>query len=143
MTDRASDTPRPDDSPAAPAAYQPYVPPVPTAPQAVMVPLGLSDPLRWLRLGWRDFLAAPGIGLFYGVCFWLMAVAKSSSLPAPARPCLRDFPIFVSSLSTCIKSSTDRFIRRWRRFLRGFAIIGKSRPQISSTTKSPKLVDLF
>ena len=74
MTDRASDTPRPDDSPAAPAAYQPYVPPVPTAPQAVMVPLGLSDPLRWLRLGWRDFLAAPGIGLFYGVCFWLMAV---------------------------------------------------------------------
>ena len=39
MTDRASDTPRPDDSPAAPAAYQPYVPPVPTAPQAVMVPL--------------------------------------------------------------------------------------------------------
>ena len=74
MTDRASDTPRPDDSPAAPAAYQPYVPPVSTAPQAVMVPLGLSDPLRWLRLGWRDFLAAPGIGLFYGVCFWLMAV---------------------------------------------------------------------
>ena len=74
MTDRASDTPRTDDSPAAPAAYQPYVPPVSTAPQAVMVPLGLSDPLRWLRLGWRDFLAAPGIGLFYGVCFWLMAV---------------------------------------------------------------------
>ena len=74
MTDRASDTPRPDDSPAAPAAYQPYVPPVSTAPQAVMVPLGLSDPLRWLRLGWRDFLAAPGIGLFYGVCLWLMAV---------------------------------------------------------------------
>ena len=25
-------------------------------------------------MGWRDFLAAPGIGLFYGVCFWLMAV---------------------------------------------------------------------
>ena len=46
MTDRASDTPRTDDSPAAPAAYQPYVPPVSTAPQAVMVPLGLSDPLR-------------------------------------------------------------------------------------------------
>ena len=59
---------------AAPApAYQPYVPPPVTTPQAIMVPLGLSDPLRWLGRGWRDFMAAPGIGLFYGVCFWLMA----------------------------------------------------------------------
>ncbi|HPZ58801.1 MAG TPA: DUF2189 domain-containing protein, partial [Ottowia sp.] len=38
-----------------------------------MVPLGLSDPLRWLGKGWRDFMAAPGIGIFYGICFWLMA----------------------------------------------------------------------
>ena len=59
---------------AAPApAYQPYVPPPVTTPQAIMVPLGLADPLRWLGRGWRDFMAAPGIGLFYGVCFWLMA----------------------------------------------------------------------
>jgi uncharacterized membrane protein len=31
-----------------------------------------DDPLRWLRLGWADFARAPGIGLFYGVCFAAM-----------------------------------------------------------------------
>ena len=68
------DTPSPSPAPAAPPpAYQPYVPPVSTAPMAVMVPLGLRDPLRWLRLGWQDFMAAPGIGIFYGLCFWAMA----------------------------------------------------------------------
>jgi len=25
-----------------------------------------TDPLRWLALGWRDFIRAPGIGVFYG-----------------------------------------------------------------------------
>jgi uncharacterized membrane protein len=35
-------------------------------------PLRLSDPLRWLALGWRDFRRAPGIGLFYGLAFMLM-----------------------------------------------------------------------
>jgi uncharacterized membrane protein len=43
----------------------------------------MSDPLRWLALGWRDFRRAPGIGLFYGSCFtvmgWaLLAVFESS-----------------------------------------------------------------
>lgn len=65
----------PDPDPGAPpAGYQPYVPPAPTAPQALMQPLGLADPLRWLRAGWHDLRAAPGIGLFYGACFWLMAL---------------------------------------------------------------------
>jgi uncharacterized membrane protein len=36
--------------------------------------LRLGDPLRWLRAGWLDLRAAPGISLFYGACFWLMAV---------------------------------------------------------------------
>ena len=35
-------------------------------------PLGFADPLRWLAAGWRDFLRAPGIGLFYGLCFMAM-----------------------------------------------------------------------
>lgn len=30
---------------------------------------GLAAPWRWLRLGWFDFVRAPGIGLFYGACF--------------------------------------------------------------------------
>ena len=39
-----------------------------------MVPLGWGAPFRWLALGWRDFRAQPGIGVFYGGCFWLMAL---------------------------------------------------------------------
>lgn len=38
-------------------------------------PLRPGDPWRWLLLGWRDFLRAPGIGLFYGACFVLMGWA--------------------------------------------------------------------
>lgn len=37
--------------------------------------LGAGDPLRWLRLGWADFLRCPRIGLFYGLCFFLMGHA--------------------------------------------------------------------
>ena len=74
MTDQTTDASAPVPPAPPPAdAYQPYVPPPSTMPQAVMVPLGLADPLRWLARGWRDFRAAPGIGLFYGACFWAMA----------------------------------------------------------------------
>ena len=52
----------------------PYVPPPPTGPQALMIALGPAAPFRWLAAGWRDFRAHPGIGLFYGMCFWLMAI---------------------------------------------------------------------
>jgi uncharacterized membrane protein len=38
-------------------------------------PLRLSDPLRWLGLGVRDFQRAPAIGLFYGGCFIAMGYA--------------------------------------------------------------------
>lgn len=34
-----------------------------------------SDPLRWIRLGWADFRRCPRIGLFYGLCFFLMGHA--------------------------------------------------------------------
>jgi len=37
--------------------------------------IGWADPLRWLALGWRDFLRAPGISLFYGACFVAMGWA--------------------------------------------------------------------
>jgi uncharacterized membrane protein len=59
---------------ALPVMATPYVPPPPTGPQALMVPLGAGDPFRWLAAGWRDLRAHPGIGLFYGLCFWAMAM---------------------------------------------------------------------
>ncbi|MEO8248703.1 MAG: DUF2189 domain-containing protein [Burkholderiales bacterium] len=36
--------------------------------------LGFADPLRWLALAWHDLRASPGIALFYGICFALMAI---------------------------------------------------------------------
>ncbi len=32
------------------------------------------DPLRWLWMGLRDMISQPWISLFYGACFWLMAL---------------------------------------------------------------------
>lgn len=57
-----------------PVMAVPYVPPPPMGPQALMRKLGPSAPFRWLAAGWRDLKAQPGIGLFYGLCFWLMAL---------------------------------------------------------------------
>jgi len=54
--------------PPAPAAS-----PAPAATRELL-PVRLADPLRWLRAGWSDLRAAPGVALFYGVCFWLMAL---------------------------------------------------------------------
>ena len=57
----------------------PPAPATPNDPSVFDIPLltpGLAAPLRWLRLGWHDFVLAPGIGLFYGTCFiamgWLL-----------------------------------------------------------------------
>ncbi len=44
-------------------------------PPIVLRALSVADPLRWLLLGWRDFVRAPGIGLFYGGCFMVMGWA--------------------------------------------------------------------
>jgi uncharacterized membrane protein len=41
-------------------------------------PLGLADPLRWLWQGLRDMVSQPWISLFYGACFWLMALIVSA-----------------------------------------------------------------
>jgi uncharacterized membrane protein len=53
--------------PAAPA-------PEPT-PRIQLRRLRAHDPLRWLVLGWRDFMRAPAIGVFYGACFMVMGWA--------------------------------------------------------------------
>lgn len=98
-----------DAPPASPASgaggYVPYVPPPSTAPQALMVPLGLADPLRWLAKGARDFIAAPGIGLFYGFCFWAMAAllmlvfrSKPEYVMSMASGCLLVGPFLAMGL---------------------------------------------
>ena len=66
-----------------PTSLQPDVriPPPASLPRPPTEPAGkdirrlrLSDPWHWLRLGARDLLASKTIGLFYGVCFWGMAL---------------------------------------------------------------------
>jgi uncharacterized membrane protein len=37
--------------------------------------LRAAGPIRWLIFGWRDFVRAPAIGLFYGSCFAGMGIA--------------------------------------------------------------------
>ena len=56
------------------AAPPPYVLPPSEAPLKEIIALRLGDPLRWLQFGWRDLMAAKGIGLFYGFCFLSMAL---------------------------------------------------------------------
>jgi len=57
---------------------EPYVPPPPVGPRREIVTLGFADPLRWLARGWRDLRAEIGIGLFYGMCFWAMALTLAA-----------------------------------------------------------------
>ena len=57
-----------------PVKVTPYIPPPPEAPTKEIRSLGLGDPFRWLQFGWRDMFAAKGISLFYGICFFVMAL---------------------------------------------------------------------
>ena len=52
---------------------QPYVPPVQEGPRARLRDLRWSAPMHWLALGLADLRACPGIALFYGGAFWVMA----------------------------------------------------------------------
>ena len=71
-------TPESRSSPPAPERETPSEVPAPGGPSACSIalrPLSYRDPLRWLALGWRDFVRAPQIGLFYGACFMVMGWA--------------------------------------------------------------------
>lgn len=46
-----------------------------TSPSIRLNTLAWGDPARWLAQGWRDFMRAPAIGLFYGACFTVMGWA--------------------------------------------------------------------
>ena len=41
-------------------------------------PVHWRDPLAWLASGLKDLRAAPGIGAFYGLCFWAMALVVAA-----------------------------------------------------------------
>ncbi len=64
-------TPSPEPSDSALAPYEP--PPPYTLGNEIAV-LQWRDPLVWLARGWHDVRRAKGIALFYGLCFWAMAV---------------------------------------------------------------------
>ncbi len=52
----------------------PYFLPPPEGPQKEIATLAFGAPWQWLARGWQDMRAHAGIALFYGLCFWLMAV---------------------------------------------------------------------
>jgi uncharacterized membrane protein len=52
----------------------PYFPPPSEAPPKDIINLPFSAPFHWLMLGWRDLMAARGVSLFYGTCFWVMSL---------------------------------------------------------------------
>jgi uncharacterized membrane protein len=58
---------------ALPTMAVPYEPPAAVGPRARMRTLSWASPFRWLELGRKDLFKHPGIALFYGVCFFLMA----------------------------------------------------------------------
>jgi uncharacterized membrane protein len=69
-------------NPSVPAALEatddtspaPYFLPPPEGPQKTIGNLGPGAPFQWLAAGWHDLYAHKGIALFYGICFWSMAV---------------------------------------------------------------------
>jgi uncharacterized membrane protein len=66
-----------DASPSPPGESQ--------GPTVRLQPLSWRDPLRWLALGWRDFVRCPVIGMVYGACFAAMGwalVAVYEAAPA-------------------------------------------------------------
>ncbi|MDP2017048.1 MAG: hypothetical protein Q8K41_10510, partial [Hydrogenophaga sp.] len=64
MTEATPTTERPSEPPRPPSVFD-----------LTVTDLRAGDPLHWLRLGWADFMRCPRIGLFYGLCFFLMGHA--------------------------------------------------------------------
>lgn len=63
------------DPPTHPASSPPTEERGPSIFSLPLAELRPGDPLRWLALGWADFKRAPRLGLFYGLCFFLMGHA--------------------------------------------------------------------
>lgn len=55
--------------------------PLPEDQRPFVVPcaqLGMDAPLRWLRLGWRDLRAAPGLSLLFGLVIMAVSIAVAA-----------------------------------------------------------------
>jgi uncharacterized membrane protein len=70
----------------------PYVPPPSDAPKKEIAALRLSDPFRWLAQGACDLWAEKSIGLFYGACFFTMALVLGAVF--------RNSPEYVMSIAS-------------------------------------------
>ena len=64
----------PETSEPLDAVPAPYEPPPPYTLGNEIAVLQWGDPWVWLGRGWQDLRRAKGIALFYGLCFWAMAV---------------------------------------------------------------------
>lgn len=77
-TDDLPHASEPNSAPPEEPAVPLYVPPEPD-PKSVfslkLTQLDAGAPFQWLRLGWQDFRRCPKVGLFYGLCFFLMGHA--------------------------------------------------------------------
>src|SRR5262245_20345454 len=75
----------------------PMIPPV-TSPLPIpdrwARPLKAGDPLRWLALGWRDFMTQPAISIAYGLIIFLVSVVFVGALVALGRDYIL-FPAFA------------------------------------------------
>ncbi len=61
-------------SPELPPNPAPYVAPPSDAPRKTIIDVGPVSIFRWLRLAMGDMRAHPGISVFYGTAFWIMAL---------------------------------------------------------------------
>lgn len=119
------------------AEPEPYVPPPSEAPRKDMVELRLRDPFCWLLRGWRDLQAAKGISLFYGVCFWLMALLlaavfrnKPEYAMSMASGCLLVGPFLAMGLYEVSRRREQGLVPRlgasltcWRSHLRSMGLL--------------------
>ncbi len=87
----SSDTPTPTDSPAETPTTQDGAAAPPPREVISLNKLSFGEPLRWLVLGWRDFLRCPAIGVFYGACFMVMGWALMEAY--------KHAPAFVMAMS--------------------------------------------